>query len=75
MDYEALRVTRLTPPAQVIDLGEVRRRRALPAAACQTMPMPMQQPVPIAWIPVLFFIPMWPAGQVGTFAAPGRSPA
>ncbi|MBV8455022.1 MAG: hypothetical protein JO122_00210 [Acetobacteraceae bacterium] len=64
-------------PAQVIDLGEVRRRRALPAAACQTMPMPipMQQPVPIAWIPVWFFIPMWPAGQVGTFAAAGRSPA
>jgi len=63
--------------AQIIDLGEIRRRRAQPAAASQAVPMPMQQPLPMAWVPVWFFMPMWLAGQqqVGAVAAASRTPA
>jgi|GEM_PF-3318825 hypothetical protein len=53
--------------AQVIDLGEVRKQRALRAVACRTMPM--QQPVPMAWVPIWFFMPLWVSGQMDAVAA------
>ncbi|HTR18268.1 MAG TPA: hypothetical protein VMI52_14725 [Acetobacteraceae bacterium] len=44
--------------AEVIDLNEVRRRRqaTAPKACPETAAMPM------AWVPVWFFVPVWPAG-------------
>lgn len=42
--------------AMVIDLGEVRRRRA--GQSTQAV-APAPQLVPYAWLPVLFFVPIW----------------
>jgi hypothetical protein len=42
--------------AEVIDLGEVRRRRRLEQAKPAAAP---PQVVPFGWLPVLFFIPVW----------------
>ena len=43
--------------AEVIDLGEVRRRRR-PGQATQEVALAPQL-VPWAWLPVYFFVPVW----------------
>ena len=60
MDDILVRETTMAALAQVIDLGEVRRQRALRSAACRATPMPMPaMQLPVAWVPVWFFMPMW----------------
>jgi hypothetical protein len=69
VDVLLVRELVMAASAQVIDLGEVRRQRAL-RATCAATPMPVPtMPLPMAWVPVWFFMPVWLSGQMDAVAA------